>query len=75
MELHPNIRLGMFILFMSKIFVGLFLLLVGSTAITVHTIKADTLYYNGTILTMAGPRPTYVEAVIVANNHVVFTGK
>ncbi|MEB3323072.1 MAG: amidohydrolase family protein [Synechococcaceae cyanobacterium] len=34
----------------------------------------ETLYVNGSILTMAGERPTYVEALGVENGRIVFAG-
>ena len=35
---------------------------------------ADTIYHNGSILTMAGKVPTYVEALAVKDGTIVFTG-
>ncbi|MGA8019281.1 MAG: amidohydrolase family protein, partial [Desulfobacterales bacterium] len=35
---------------------------------------ADTIYHNGSILTMAGKEPTYVEALAVKDGTIVFTG-
>ena len=35
---------------------------------------ADTIYHNGSILTMAGKEPTYVEALAVKDGKIVFTG-
>jgi predicted amidohydrolase YtcJ len=35
---------------------------------------ADTIYLNGSILTMAGEEPTYVGALAVKNGTIVFTG-
>ena len=34
----------------------------------------ELLYINGSILTMAGERPSYVEALGVENGRIVFTG-
>ncbi|PCI97095.1 MAG: metal-dependent hydrolase [Flavobacteriales bacterium] len=33
-----------------------------------------TMYYNGTILTMEGKEPAYIEAVVVLNDEIVFIG-
>jgi hypothetical protein len=35
---------------------------------------ADTIYHNGSILTMAGKEPIYVEALAVEDETIVFTG-
>jgi predicted amidohydrolase YtcJ len=35
---------------------------------------ADTIYHNGTILTMAGKEPTYVEALAVTDGKIAFAG-
>ena len=35
---------------------------------------ADTIYHNGSILTMAGKDPTYVEALAVKDGKIVFAG-
>jgi hypothetical protein len=35
---------------------------------------ADTIYHNGSILTMAGKEPIYVEALAVKDGKIVFTG-
>ncbi len=35
---------------------------------------ADTIYYNGDILTMEGEEPQYVEAVAVKDGKIIFTG-
>ena len=35
---------------------------------------ADTVYYNGSILTMAGKEPTYVEALAVKDGMIVVAG-
>ncbi len=35
---------------------------------------ADTVYHNGSILTMAGESPTYVEALAVRDGKIVFAG-
>ena len=35
---------------------------------------ADTIYHNGSILTMAGEEPTYVEALAVKDGTIVYTG-
>ena len=36
--------------------------------------KADTIYHNGSILTMAGKKPAYVEALAVKDGKIVFAG-
>lgn len=36
---------------------------------------ADVIFMNGSILTMEGDEPTYVEAVVVKDGKIVFTGK
>lgn len=36
--------------------------------------EADTVYHSGAILTMSGKEPTYVEALVVDNGKIVFTG-
>ncbi len=43
-------------------------------AITRAAQTADTIYHNGSILTMAGPNPAYVEALAVDEGKIVFTG-
>ena len=35
---------------------------------------ADTIYHNGSILTMAGKEPAYVEALVVTDGKISFTG-
>lgn len=35
---------------------------------------ADTVYHNGSILTMAGKDPAYVEALAVKDGKIVFAG-
>jgi len=35
---------------------------------------ADTIYHNGSILTMAGAQPTYVEALAVKDGKILFAG-
>jgi predicted amidohydrolase YtcJ/heat shock protein HslJ len=35
---------------------------------------ADTIYHNGSILTMAGDEPAYVEALVVADGRILFVG-
>lgn len=35
---------------------------------------ADTIYYNGSILTMSGDAPTYVEALVVDDGRITFAG-
>lgn len=35
---------------------------------------ADTIYHNGSILTMAGDEPTYVEALVVEDGKIAFAG-
>jgi len=36
--------------------------------------KADTIYHNGSILTIAGKKPAYVEALVVKNGKIAFVG-
>lgn len=36
--------------------------------------EVDTIYHNGSILTMAGDQPTYVEALAVSDGKIVFVG-
>ncbi|MGE5209328.1 MAG: amidohydrolase family protein [Alphaproteobacteria bacterium] len=36
--------------------------------------RADTIYHNGSILTMAGAKPSYVEALVVGKGRIVFAG-
>jgi predicted amidohydrolase YtcJ/heat shock protein HslJ len=36
--------------------------------------SADTIYHNGSILTMAGAEPTYVEALAVKDGKIAFVG-
>ena len=48
-----------------------FLLSVYSAASFAHT---TTVYFNGDILTMRGEYPQYVEAVVVQNDKIIFTG-
>ena len=36
--------------------------------------KADTIYHNGSILTMAGKKPAYVKALVVKNGKIAFAG-
>lgn len=49
-------------------------LLAGAYSVSLHSVKADTLYFNGSILTMAGKTPEYVEAVAVAGKDIIFAG-
>jgi predicted amidohydrolase YtcJ len=35
---------------------------------------ADTIFHNGSILTMAGKEPAYVEALAVKDGRIVFAG-
>ena len=49
-----------------------FLLLCNGTVAA--TPNADTIYHNGSILTMAGKEPVYVEALAVKDGKIVFTG-
>ena len=39
-----------------------------------HAETADTIYRNGSILTMAGNEPTYVEALVVKDGKIAFAG-
>lgn len=39
-----------------------------------HAQMADTIYHNGSILTMAGKEPTYVEAIAVKDGRIALTG-
>ncbi len=41
----------------------------------VQAIASQTLYYGGDILTMDGDKPSYVEAVIVKDDKIIFAGK
>lgn len=34
--------------------------------------SADTIYHNGSILTMAGRSPAYVEALVVTDGRIVY---
>jgi predicted amidohydrolase YtcJ len=36
--------------------------------------RADTIYHNGSILTMAGAQPNYVEALAVKDGKIAFAG-
>ena len=36
--------------------------------------SVDAIYYNGTILTMAGSTPSYVEAVAIKDGTIAFAG-
>ena len=36
--------------------------------------EADTIYHNGSILTMSGDQPTYVEALVVDDGRIAFAG-
>lgn len=47
------------------------LLMIGSTAIAQ---MADLIYHDGAILTMAGEKPTYVEALAIKNGLIIFAG-
>ena len=56
-------------------------LVIGLTVVASHAVDtkaspagADVLYVNGSILTMAGPRPTYVEALGVKDGRISFVG-
>ena len=46
--------------------------LLASTAAQAQT--ADTIYHNGSILTMAGSEPSYVEALAVKDGKILFVG-
>ena len=37
--------------------------------------QADAIYYNGSILTMAGATPSYVEALAVKGGKIAFAGR
>ena len=54
----------------------MFIALMGIFMITapIAAQQADTIYHNGSILTMAGKEPAYVEALAVKDGHIVFTG-
>jgi len=43
-------------------------------SITAFAQTADTIYHNGSILTMAGKTPTYVEALAVKDGKIAFAG-
>ena len=45
-----------------------------SSAATTGPQPADTIYRNGSILTMAGTAPSYVEALAVRDGRIVFAG-
>ena len=36
--------------------------------------SSDKIYHNGPILTMAGDKPTYVEALVVNDGKILFVG-
>ena len=44
------------------------------TATAVSAQQADTIFYNGSILTMAGKAPTYDEALAVKDGKIIFAG-
>jgi predicted amidohydrolase YtcJ len=48
------------------------LALIFNAAVLAQT--ADTIYHNGSILTMAGAEPTYVEALAVKDGKIAFAG-
>jgi predicted amidohydrolase YtcJ len=50
-------------------FLGIFL---AATAFTAQ--QADTIYHNGSILSMVGKEPTYLEALVVKDGKIVFVG-
>jgi predicted amidohydrolase YtcJ len=50
-------------------FFGIFL-----TATAVSAQLAETIFHNGSILTMAGREPTYVEAIAVKDGKIIFAG-
>ncbi|MFT5697304.1 MAG: putative amidohydrolase YtcJ/heat shock protein HslJ [Desulforhopalus sp.] len=50
-------------------FLGIFL---ATTAFTAQ--QADTIYHNGSILSMAGKEPIYLEALVVKDGKIVFVG-
>lgn len=37
--------------------------------------SADTIYYGGSIVTMAGDKPNYIESVVVKDGKIIFVGK
>lgn len=57
------------------IVLALILLISTVSALTVNQRKADTIYLNGSIITMAGWQPQYVEAVAVSGSKIIFAGK
>ena len=38
------------------------------------TTEADVIFHNGSILTMAGKEPAYVEALVVKDGHIAYAG-
>jgi predicted amidohydrolase YtcJ len=34
----------------------------------------STIYYNGSIITMHGPKPVYAEAIVIKDNKIIFVG-
>ena len=54
------------------ILIALFGLFMAATAFSAQ--QADTIFYNGSILTMAGKEPTYVEAIAVKGGKILFAG-
>ena len=53
-----------------------FFLIASAIATVSHALaqQADTIYYNGSILTMAGATPSYVEALAVTGGKIAFAG-
>ncbi|NML21404.1 amidohydrolase [Pseudoflavitalea sp. G-6-1-2] len=47
----------------------------GLFAASCNNIKADSIYYNGEIVTMEGDSAVYVEAVAVKDGKIIFAGK
>jgi predicted amidohydrolase YtcJ/heat shock protein HslJ len=53
---------------------GLFLACALAAASSSMAQQADTIYHNGSILTMAGSTPAYVEALAVKDGRIAFVG-
>ncbi|MCR9292154.1 MAG: amidohydrolase family protein [bacterium] len=51
-----------------------FLAFVWACLVVPKATPADTIYHNGSILTMAGDQPNYAEALVVEDGKIVFVG-
>lgn len=58
----------------SPVIVASLLAVVGCVNTPKKTAEMNTIIHGGSILTMEGDRPAYVEAVVVKNGKIVFTG-